>query len=102
MENEQGKLAGIISWLEIVRHYGQGNARRAAAPIAVAAVMQSTPVTVPPETSLLAIALMRKERLDYLLVVKDDHSVGIVTSTMFAANHRSSPGTATSRFSYGV
>ena len=80
VENEQGKLAGIISWLEIVRHYGQGNAQPEAAPIAVAAVMQSTPVTVPPETSVLdAIALMRKERLDYLLVVKDDHLVGIVT-----------------------
>ena len=64
----------------------------------MAAVMQSTPVTVPPETSVLdAIALMRKERLDYLLVVKDDHLVGIVTETMFCRNHRSSPGTASSR-----
>ena len=80
VEDEQGKLAGIISWLEIVRHYGQGNAQPEAAPVAVAAVMQTTPVTVPPETSVLdAIALMRKERLDYLLVVKDDHLVGIVT-----------------------
>jgi CBS domain-containing protein len=42
--------------------------------------MQPTPVTISPETSVLdAIALMRKERLDYLLVVKDDHLVGIVT-----------------------
>jgi CBS domain-containing protein len=80
VEDEQGKLAGIISWLEIVRYYGQGNEQTSTAPVAVTTVMQSTPITVPPETSVLdAIALMRGEHLDYLLVEKDDHLVGIVT-----------------------
>jgi CBS domain-containing protein len=80
VEDEQGKLAGIVSWLEIVRHYGHGNAQPETAPVAVAVVMQPTPVTILPETPVLdAIALMRQERLDYLLVVKDNHLVGIVT-----------------------
>jgi CBS domain-containing protein len=42
--------------------------------------MQEKPATVPPETSIIdAIALMRREKLASLLVVKDDSLVGIVT-----------------------
>jgi CBS domain-containing protein/gamma-glutamylcysteine synthetase len=79
VEDEQGKLAGMVSWLEIVRHYSRGRTQEVA-PVAVAAVMQPTPVTIPPETSVRdAIALMRKERLDYVLVVKERQLVGIVT-----------------------
>jgi CBS domain-containing protein len=80
VEDEQGKLVGIVSWLEIVRYYGRGPEPELAAPVAVETMMEKTPITVPPETSVLeAIALMRKERLDYLLVVKGDHLAGIVT-----------------------
>lgn len=80
VEDEQGKLAGLVSWLEIVRHVGRGDGPQEQAPVAVEAVMRKTPVTVAPETSVLdAIALMRQERLDYLLVVKEDALVGIVT-----------------------
>jgi CBS domain-containing protein len=80
VEDEQGKLAGIVSWLEIVRHIGHGGNQQETASIAVEEVMQRTPETISPETSVLdAIALMRKERLDYLLVVKEEALVGIVT-----------------------
>ncbi|HXV81318.1 MAG TPA: CBS domain-containing protein, partial [Candidatus Binatia bacterium] len=77
VEDDHGKLAGVVSWFEIVHHYGRANA---AGPIPVATVMQAAPVTIPPETAVLdAITLMRRERLDCLLVVKDEHLVGIVT-----------------------
>ena len=80
VEDEQGKLAGIVSWLEIVRHVGHGGDPQDTASIAVEEVMLKTPETISPETSVLdAIALMRKERLDYLLVVKEGALVGIVT-----------------------
>jgi CBS domain-containing protein len=80
VEDEQGKLAGLVSWLEVVRHYGRTNTQISTTPVAVATVMQPTPFTVPPETSVLdALALMRKERLDYLLVEKEERLVGIVT-----------------------
>lgn len=80
VEDEHGKLAGLVSWLEVIRHYGYGQTASAAAPVAVAMVMQPAPSTIPPETSVLdAIALMRKERLDYVLVKKNGHLVGIVT-----------------------
>lgn len=80
VEDEQGKLAGIVSWLEIVRYCRSDQDSPETAPAAVETIMQKTPVTVTPETSVLdAIAVMRRERLDYLLVVKDEHLVGIVT-----------------------
>lgn len=80
VEDEQGKLAGLVSWLEIVRHVGRDTDSQGQAPVAVEDVMRKTPVTIAPETSVLdAIALMRRERLDYLLVVKDEALVGIVT-----------------------
>ncbi len=42
--------------------------------------MQEKPATVPPETSVFdAIALMQRDKLASLLVVKDDSLIGIVT-----------------------
>ena len=52
--------------------------------VAVSTVMQENPITVPPETPVLdAIALMRREKLACLLVVKDESLVGIVTERDF-------------------
>jgi CBS domain-containing protein len=80
VEDEQGKLVGLVSWLEVIRYYGHNDPQSDDAPVAAATIMQSTPFTIPPETSVLdAIARMRKERLDYLLVEKEEHLVGIVT-----------------------
>jgi CBS domain-containing protein len=80
VEDEQGKLVGLVSWLEIVRQQERLHDQHATEPVAVSSVMQQTPVSVAPEISVLdAISVMRKERLDCLLVVKEDHLVGIVT-----------------------
>ena len=52
--------------------------------VPVAAIMVRDPLTVPPETPTLdAIALMRREKVDCLPVVKDGHLVGIVTERDF-------------------
>jgi CBS domain-containing protein len=46
--------------------------------------MRQNPITVRPETSVLeAIALMRREKLACLLVVKDESLVGIVSERDF-------------------
>lgn len=80
VEDEQGKCVGLMSWLEVVRHHEQLYGQPTAEPVAVSAVMQRAPVSVSPEISVLeAISLMRKEHLDCLPVVKEDHLVGIVT-----------------------
>lgn len=80
VEDEGGELVGVISWFEIVRHYRHSIGQVLPDPVAVSTVQQQNPTTVPPETSVLAaIALMRREKMDCLLIVKEGRLVGIVT-----------------------
>jgi CBS domain-containing protein len=80
VENEQGRLVGVVSWFEVVRHYSRRDSLSGPDPVAVSAVMNDHPVTVAPETPILdAIALMRRDKLACLLVVKNDSLAGIVT-----------------------
>jgi CBS domain-containing protein len=80
VENEQGELLGVISWFEIVRHYGTTLGREQLEPVPVRTLLRGNLQPVSPETSVLeAIALMRREKMDCLLVVKEGHLVGIVT-----------------------
>ena len=80
VENEQGELLGVISWFEIVHHYDKLTKQGQTEPVPVSAVLRANPPTVPPETSVQdAITLMRYEKMDCLLVVKERHLVGIVT-----------------------
>jgi CBS domain-containing protein len=80
VEDERGRLVGVVSWFEVVHHFASGDAQGRAEAVAVSTVMKENPVTVPPETLVLdAIALMRREKLAYLLVVKDSSLAGIVT-----------------------
>jgi CBS domain-containing protein len=80
VEDERGHVVGVVSWFEVLHHFAGGDPQGRAEPLAVSAVMKEAPVTVPPETPVLdAIALMRREKLAYLLVVKDHSRAGIVT-----------------------
>lgn len=80
VEDEQGELVGVISWFEIVRHYGRTIGHEQGEPVAVSTVMRENPPTVPPETSVReAIMLMRQERIDSLFIAKEGRLVGIVT-----------------------
>jgi CBS domain-containing protein len=80
VEDERGHVVGVVSWFEVLHHFAGGDPQGRAEPLAVSAVMKEAPVTVPPETPVLdAIALMRREKIAYLLVVKDHSLAGIVT-----------------------
>jgi CBS domain-containing protein len=80
VEDEQGELVGVISWFEIVHHYGRTIGHEQGEPVAVSTVMRANPPTVPPETSVReAIMLMRQERIDSLFIAKEGRLVGIVT-----------------------
>jgi CBS domain-containing protein len=80
VENEHGQLVGVISWSEIVRHYAMNANRGPLKAIALSTIVRPNPLTVSPEISVLdAITLMRQEKMDCLLVVKEGHLVGIVT-----------------------
>jgi CBS domain-containing protein len=84
VEDEGGRLVGVVSWFEIVHHYARRDAAERDEAIPVSAIMQKNPVTVPPQTSVLdAVALMRREKLACLLVVKDESLVGIVSERDF-------------------
>lgn len=84
VEDERGRLVGVVSWFEIVHHYARRDMADRTEAVAVSSVMRQNPVTVPPETSVLdAIALMRREKLACLLVVKDDSLIGIVSERDF-------------------
>ena len=84
VENEHGTLVGLISCFEVLRQLERNISEDADQSVPVAAIMVRDPLTVPPETPTLhAIALMRREKVDCLPVVKDGHLVGIVTERDF-------------------
>ncbi len=85
VEDDQGRLVGIVSHRALLRLLGRGVGREGSEPIAVREIMKPTPVTAEPETSVLhAVSLMRKHGVSCLPVVtKDDRLVGIVTERDF-------------------
>jgi CBS domain-containing protein len=84
VEDAQGKLVGLVSSIEVLRELGRSVIERAAAPLAVGSIMLRNAVTVEPSTpTLKAIALMRREKVDCLPVVREGRLVGIVTERDF-------------------
>ena len=81
VEDEDGKVAGLLSCFEALRQWVPA-APAAGEPVPVRQVMQPDPVTIAPEATVTqAVARMREAKSDYLLVVKEDRLVGIVTES---------------------
>jgi len=79
VEDEAGRLAGLVSYFEVLRYLNKRSAEDKD-PVAVRSIMDPNPLTTAPETFVQdAISLMSKNKADCLLVVKDDRLVGIVT-----------------------
>jgi CBS domain-containing protein len=84
VEDEQGRLVGLVSSIDVLRQIERIVSEGTTGPISVGSVMVTNPLSVPPETPTLeAIALMRRERVDCLLVVKEGRLIGIVTERDF-------------------
>ncbi|HKP10716.1 MAG TPA: CBS domain-containing protein [Blastocatellia bacterium] len=84
VEDEQGRLTGLISVFEVLRRLEGGATNGRAEPVAVGEVMQRQPLVIEPDTPTLdAIALMRREHADCLLVVKEGGLIGILTERDF-------------------
>ena len=80
VEDDQGKLVGLVSCFEVLRHCAPSLQQAKSEPIPVGAIMQSKPLTLPPETPLAeAVARMQQEKSASLLVAKDERLIGIVT-----------------------
>lgn len=84
VENEDGKIAGLITHRNLLRLVSCGNHEKSLNSITVREVMVLNPVTVSPSTPTLeAIKIMREKRIGCLLVVEAGQLVGIVTSYDF-------------------
>jgi CBS domain-containing protein len=84
VEDEQGRLVGLITCFEVLRQLARAISEGATAPVAVGSIMVRDPLTILPETLTLdAIALMRREKVDCLPVVHQGRLVGIVTERDF-------------------
>ena len=79
VEDESGRLVGLVSVVEVLRYVNDRDPNEQE-PVPVRSIMNAQPVSLAPEASLTqAISLMIREKTDCLLVVKDDHLVGILT-----------------------
>ena len=84
VEDEGGRLVGLITHRGLLHLIGNGNRSTQSEPITVRQIMVTNPLTVSSATSSLeAIEIMRRNRVGCLPVVDDDQLVGIVTSYDF-------------------
>lgn len=79
VEDDSGRLAGIVSHRALLRMVARGT-RKGQETVAVRDIMKPDPLTVTPDTPTLdAMSLMQENRLGCLPVVKEGRLVGIVT-----------------------
>ncbi|WP_437756076.1 CBS domain-containing protein [Sorangium sp. So ce1389] len=81
VEDDQGRLVGVVSHRALLRLVARGAAAaNGSAPPTVASIMRPDPVTITPETPTLdAMRIMREQRVGCLPVVAGERLVGIVT-----------------------
>jgi CBS domain-containing protein len=80
VEDNEGRLVGLVSHRTLLRLVGQGMKGVENSPVAVKDIMKTDPVTVAPNTPTLeAIELMRRQRVGCLPVVEEGRLVGIIT-----------------------
>jgi CBS domain-containing protein/gamma-glutamyl:cysteine ligase YbdK (ATP-grasp superfamily) len=82
VEDEEGRLVGLITHRDLLRHAYQGTADD----VAVADIMGRDPPTAPADMSAAeAVEKLLREKASCLLVVEGQRLVGIVTEADFAA-----------------
>ena len=86
VEDDEGRLVGLVSHRDLLRLLAHGLLSRSAKEVTVKEIMIRNLLTVAPETSTLeALAIMRERKVGCLPVVENDRLVGIVTAYDFLA-----------------
>ena len=84
VEDDEGRLIGIVSHRDLLHLLAQGLTGRQAAPVSVRQIMKPNPVTVTPDTPTVeAVRLMRRQNIGCLPVVSGDRLVGLLTAQDF-------------------
>ena len=84
VEDEEGRLVGLITHRALLRLLIRGTPTQNINPLTVREIMKTDPVTVSSTTPTLeALELMRSNKVGCLPVVDDSQLVGIVTSYDF-------------------
>jgi CBS domain-containing protein/gamma-glutamylcysteine synthetase len=84
VEDDEGRLVGLISHRDLLRLLAQGLLTRSEKAVTVKEIMKRDLVTVAPETPTLeALAIMRRRQVGCLPVVENERLVGIVTAYDF-------------------
>ncbi len=86
VEDDEGRLTGLVSYRRIFRHYFRSSLEEKNSTTPISSIMKEKIITVTPETTTIeAIELMRQNEIPCLPVVKDDRLVGMVTERDFMA-----------------
>jgi CBS domain-containing protein len=84
VEDDDGRLVGLISYRSLLRVLVLGHLTKLGAPVPVRDIMVSDIATVEPTTPTLdAIRIMRENNMTALPVLQDGHLVGIVSEHDF-------------------
>jgi CBS domain-containing protein len=84
VEDDEGRLVGLISHRDLLRLLAQGLLTRSEKAVTVKEIMKRDLVTVAPETPTLeALRIMRRRQVGCLPVVENERLVGIVTAHDF-------------------
>ncbi len=86
VEDDDGRLVGIVSHRDLLRLLAHGKRSQNAASVIVGEIMKPHPITATPEmTTLQALHLMRDHNIGCLPVVEGDKLVGLITAYDFLA-----------------
>jgi CBS domain-containing protein/gamma-glutamyl:cysteine ligase YbdK (ATP-grasp superfamily) len=84
VEDDEGRLVGLISHRDLLRLLAQGMLSRSAKEVTVKEIMIRDLITIAPETPTLeALKIMRRRKIGCLPVVENDRLIGIVTAYDF-------------------
>lgn len=84
VENQKGKLEGVVSSRGLLKHFSRNAGTMSVKPLTVKDIMIKNPITISPNESITkAMDIMEKEVIGCLPVVENNILVGVVTEQNF-------------------